>query len=513
MATRTRTVMFTDMADFTATVARSDREGLRKLITEHEELVSPIVRRYHGRVVKNLGDSFMCMFESATDALRATLDIQDLVVSAGGISIRIGMTTGDVEEIDGDAFGDAVNQASRILNKAPAGEIWFGPGTRACMNAAEIPWESVGRFHLKGIAVDVEVYRAVPAHRCWLPDPVQFAARRNRLVRVKRGQSVGMLLPPEPVVLLEGFLPGSSELAEALGRLPVLDPASLFLAAYHISPIDRATWTEAGRGLVIGTPAAIDRAMFDAQKAVSRSSGADTIVLDGGASVDMNLVIAGLALPAVPLSEVVASYFYDLLPDGRWVNQSDRAVVRVEVGSDGARLLVTSSGVTVDGRSRALDEVVPMRDGTRVDAVGTSHIFRALDSDYVGVLLCDTPMRLGVVAGQMAEMGREPGHPGLAFPDRRGQTNIRWYSGQRAARAKAGGFTLDRALAGRKQASVVLLGGGEIRLTPLHPRCATYVLRARGSGLDRIDGPTSVRLGDHVVVGTTVVGLREPDDV
>ena len=144
LSTVTRTVVFTDLESYTAKVARADREGLRKILAEHEHLVTPIIEKYGGRIVKNLGDSFMCLFLSATDALRSALDIQDVVTSKGNISIRLAMTTGDVEEIDGDAFGESVNLAARILGKAPAGEIWFGPGTRVCMNAAEIPWESVG---------------------------------------------------------------------------------------------------------------------------------------------------------------------------------------------------------------------------------------------------------------------------------------------------------------------------------------------------------------------------------
>lgn len=511
LGTRTRTVMFTDMADYTAAVSRADREELKRLLGAHQGLVEPNVQRYGGRVVKNLGDSFMCLFDSATDALRATLDIQDSVVNAGGISIRIGLTTGDVEEIDGDAFGDAVNQAARVMSKAPAGEIWFGPGTRVCMNAAEIPWESVGRFRLKGIAGEVDVYRAIPAHRCWLPDKVVQAARRNGLVRLRRGHHSGVMLPPEPIVLLEGFLPGSAELAEALGRLPVLDPARLYLSTYHISPADRQAWTEAGRGLVVGTPTAIDRAVFDAQKTSQHKSGADTIVIDGGSAADLELVIAGLALPAVPLSDVVAAYSYDLLPDGRWVNQSERAVMRVEADQHGPKLVVLSAGVSINGRSVRVDETVPLSHGMQIDAAGVTHAFVGLDDHYFGVLLADTPMRLGVVSGQTAEMGREPQHPGLAFPDRRGQANIRWCSGSRSARARAGGFTLDRALAGRRQASVVLVGD-DIRLTPLHPRCTTWLLRHQGRpSLERVPDATRVGLGDHVVVGTTVVGLRTPE--
>src|SRR5690606_17230531 len=153
---------------------------------EHEALVSPIVTRYGGRVVKNLGDSFLILFDSATDALRAALDVQHTVTDSGGNPIRLAMTTGDVEEIDGDAFGECVNLAARILSKAPASEIWFGKGTHVCMNQAEIPWESVGRYRLKGIPGEQEVFRAVPRATAWLPDAVAAAAKAGNLVRLKR---------------------------------------------------------------------------------------------------------------------------------------------------------------------------------------------------------------------------------------------------------------------------------------------------------------------------------------
>ena len=64
----------------------------------------------------------------------------------------------------------------------------------------------------------------------------------------------------------------------------------------------------------------------------------------------------------------------------------------------------------------------------------------------------------------------------LAYPDRRGQDNIRWCTGTRAARARSGGFTLDRALAGRRQASIEMQHG-ELKVTPLYAKCPTYILK------------------------------------
>lgn len=508
MGTATRTVVFTDLANYTAKVSRTDREGLRRILVEHEEFVQPIVQKYGGRIVKNLGDSFMCLFTSATDGLRAALDIQHVVTEGGEISIRLGMTTGDVEEIDGDAFGESVNLAARILSKTPAGEIWFGGGTHLCMNAAEIPWESVGRYRLKGIPGEQEVFRAVPRHRAWLPDAVAAAAKMGNLVRLRQGTRPP-LLPPDPTLLFEGFAPGSKELSDAVDALPVLNPAALWLVTYNIAESDRKAWAEQGRGLVIGTPEAVDGAIQETLRAVSRSSGSDTIVLDVGSNADLELHILGLALPAVPLHDVVATYSYDLLPDGRWVNRSERAIVRVEVNADGVRLHALCPGVVAGGRGLGSGESILLADHTQVQTPVGLVTFRHADNGYAGLLLMESEMRLGVSSGQTAELGREPNHPGLAFPDRRGQDNIRWCPGPRAARARAGGFTLDRALAGRRQAAIQIQGE-QIHLTPLHARCPTYVYSPEGK-LERADNPVGVRLDDLIVAGTTVVGLRAPE--
>lgn len=506
MATITRTVVFTDLANYAQKVSRTDRAGLRRILAYHQQLVAPIVKRYNGRVVKNLGDSFMILFESATDAVRAAIEVQENVTGdSAGTSIRLAMTTGDVEEIDGDAFGDTVNLAARILAKTPSGEIWFGAGCKVCMISKEIPWDTVGIFPLKGIAGGQEIFRAVPRHRAWLPDAVGAAAKFGTLVRIQRGQRPP-LLPPDPVVLLEGFVPGSQALDDAVGSLPVLNPSALWLCAYNVSESDRQDWIAAGRGLVIGTPSAIDAAVDEALKASTRSTGSDTIVLDVGTNAEFELVMCGLALPQVPLHDVVASYSYDLLPDGRWVNRSDRAMLRIDVTGGGLQLEALAPGVSVDGRAVQPGDGVAIGHGARIATSQGVHRFHGLPERYHGIITKDSDMRLGVAGGQTAELGREPNHPGLAFPDRRGQENIRWCAGPKAARARAGGFTLDRALAGRRQAAIQVVGEA-VNLMPLHARCPTYLLRPNGA-VERAEGTVSMSVDDLIVAGTTVVGLR-----
>jgi class 3 adenylate cyclase len=511
VTTATRTVLFTDLPDYTAQVSRTDREGLRRLLGQHEAVVGPLVARNRGRVLKNIGDSFLCLFPAATDALRAALEILGAGSQADVPTIRLAMTTGDVEEIEDDVFGSTVNLAARILGVTPANECWFGQGTRICMNEAEVAWEEVGQFHLKGIPGDEPCYRLVPAGRVWLPLPLASAARNGRLVRLRPGERPESVAA-NAVVLFEGFTAGSPALEEALAGLPVLEPSAFYLAAHTLSAGDRHAWTRSGRGLVIGTPEAIGRALVetegDARGAKPFLDDSSTMFLELRRRVDLQLVVCGLALPAVPLAEVVAGYSFDLLEDGSWVTQSQQAVLRVDVHPGEVAVRALSAGVSVDGRLLAPGEEVALRDGAALVGPGGALRYRQTDGAYAGVLLADTDQWLGLLSGQTAELGRKPNPPGLAFPNRDRADNLRWCSGPRAARAQASQFTLDRYLSGRRQAAVQL-SGNAIRLVPLHRECPTYVLRR--DGLQAVEEPTQVTLGDLIVAGTNVIGLRAPE--
>ena len=506
MATRTLTVVFTDLANYTASTRRADRAGLRDLIATHEKLVPPVLERYGGRVVKNLGDSYMALFEAATDAVRACVELVETIPQAGQFSIRAGLATGDVEEIDGDAFGDAVNLASRILSKAPDAEVWFSRATLLCMNQSEVAWETVGRFQLKGIPGEVELTRAVPNDRAWLPEVVSDAARAHRLVRIQRGDPLPKLAP-NPVILLEGFTPGSEALRSFVDRMPVVDPACLWLSTYNIAPEDRHDWVSSGRGLIIGQPSAVESIILETRRPAS-GTGTDTIILDVGATAIAELVMAGLALPRVPMSEVVAGYTYDLLSDGRWVNRSDSCIARVDVSPEAVRFIAQAPGLRIGGRQAPPGQPVVLENSDEIGTPsGTIRFVQAQGRAYAGLLLADSVARLSVAPGQGAEIGREPSYPGLALPDRRGQENIRWCLGSRAARARESGFTLDRALAGRKQCGVDHGPEGMV-LVSKHSRCPTWLLGPTGP--EQVTAPRSVDLGDMIVVGTSVIAIREP---
>lgn len=509
LSTKLRTVLFTDLAGYTDAVARSDRNELRILIQEHEDFTRELISRHNGRAVKNLGDSYLCLFESATDALRAGLEACKIGLRGGTFRIRAGCATGDVEEIDGDAFGDAVNMAARIIGKAPAGELWFSESTRLCCNLSEIAWEDVGRFSLKGFPGEQAAYRALHESQCHLPEALVKAVRAGKLCLIQEGQHLPTL-PPDPVILFEGFKPGSQALRDALAALPVLDAGKIWLSAYKIAPLDRHEWKSTGRGLLVGTHEAARAALEEIRTQITMSAGTHTIIFDASEAAEMELVMAGLALPAVPMANVIDGYTYDLLGDGRWVNRAANPILRVDVSADGVRIIAKTTGVELNGLALNPSDTALLRHGSTLRTTAGTIAFHSVDSkSYAGLLVAPTSHRISVMRGQQTELGREPNHPGLALPDRKGQENVRWCSGTRAAKAREGGFTLDRALAGRRQTGVEIDGEGTVRINSLHERCATFILRENGR-LHRIEGSAQGLAGELIVTGTSVIQLREP---
>ena len=487
--TVTRTILFTDLADYTGRVSRANREDIRRILSDHEAAVRPLVEYHGGRIVKNIGDSYLCAFHSATDGLRAAMAIHDDDQRRDfADTIRMSIGSGDVEEIDGDVYGSPVNVAARILELTPAGETWFNVATRLCMNSSEIPWDSVGRFALKGIPEEQDCFRLVPKARTWLPKRVKAAIESRCLVQLGPNEAPPNL-PIDPVILLENFTPNSDKLHRALSALPVLAPQALYLTAHTLSMADRLDWLESGHGLVIGSHDAINNVIIEHVEA-TRTHAADTFSLDPEATVvvsrvkkaDLELTICGLALPAVPFSQVVDSYSYELIPDGRWVTRSSRALLRLTVTAGSVVVHALQPEISIAGQNVAPGHHRQLTERAVIETpVGW---FEFLPTNrYAGVILHETQMRLSLRRGQRGELGRNPGSPGLAFPNRPGQDNIQWCSGERAESARADGFTLDRVLAGRQQASVEPTGDG-FTLTPLHDACLTYVLR--GGKLKRL---------------------------
>ena len=125
------------------------------------------------------------------------------------------------------------------------------------------------------------------------------------------------------------------------------------------------------------------------------------------------------------------------------------------------------------------------------------------------MLVGDTQIRVPMSSGHRVEIGREPQNPGMLLPDRNNQENIRWCPGPRAARAREKGFTLDKVLTGRRHCGLYV-AGSHATVNALHETLPTVMLD-HALRLTRITAPQIATFGDLLLLGTTVVALREHD--
>jgi class 3 adenylate cyclase len=165
-ATRHLTILLTDIKGFTDKTSHKSRAGITSMLDDHRSVVLPILEGRGGRLVKTIGDAFLMTFESPTNAVLAGVAVQAALAKRNAgraaddrLEIRIAINAGEVNVIDNDVFGEAVNITARIEGIAEAGQVYFTEAVYLAMNKTEVPSSEVGLVQLKGIPEKIRVYK------------------------------------------------------------------------------------------------------------------------------------------------------------------------------------------------------------------------------------------------------------------------------------------------------------------------------------------------------------------
>ena len=75
----TYTVMFTDLVDSTAQRARLGDNVADELHLRHQAILSEVVARHQGTVVKTTGDGIMAAFHGAADGITCAVESQQAI--------------------------------------------------------------------------------------------------------------------------------------------------------------------------------------------------------------------------------------------------------------------------------------------------------------------------------------------------------------------------------------------------------------------------------------------------
>ena len=135
-------IMFTDLAGFSRQVEKFGILHFLQVILEHKDLLSPIIRKHDGILIKVQADSLLMIFRRTSSAVQCAVEMQHVLKQFNlkrppetEVLLCVGIGYGEMLRIgDLDVWGREVNAASKLgEDTAKAGEILL---TRAAVESA-----------------------------------------------------------------------------------------------------------------------------------------------------------------------------------------------------------------------------------------------------------------------------------------------------------------------------------------------------------------------------------------
>ncbi|HEY8566764.1 MAG TPA: adenylate/guanylate cyclase domain-containing protein [Beijerinckiaceae bacterium] len=195
-------IVAADVAGYSRLVAEDEEETLRRL-SAYREVFDDFIRRYGGRIFNTAGDAVLSEFESAVEAVRAAIDIQESLRTRNmayppsrKLQFRIGITIGDVVERGGDLLGDGVNIAARLEGLAEPGGICVSRSVHeAVANKISVPFRDLGTREVKNIPNPVHAFVvALPNAEAAAASPEPKEAPKRRVATWLIGSGTAALI-------------------------------------------------------------------------------------------------------------------------------------------------------------------------------------------------------------------------------------------------------------------------------------------------------------------------------
>ena len=173
-------ILAADVAGYSRLMAEDEEDTLARLAAA-KRVFREAVDHVGGRVFNTAGDAILAEFPSAVEALRAALSIQGALNDLDRhdppqrrVRFRMGLTIGDVVEVEGDLLGDGVNIAARLEGLAEPGGICLSRTLHEAVSGkVQVSFRDIGAQRLKNIPRPVHAFRVV------MPDdPAGVAAQR-----------------------------------------------------------------------------------------------------------------------------------------------------------------------------------------------------------------------------------------------------------------------------------------------------------------------------------------------
>jgi ABC-type transport system substrate-binding protein/class 3 adenylate cyclase/tRNA A-37 threonylcarbamoyl transferase component Bud32 len=126
---RLRTFLIADVRGYTRYTQEHGDEAAAELASTFARVTRDVVERREGRLIELRGDEALVVFESARQALRAAVEMQQQVQETGlPQGVGIGLDAGEAIPVGKGFRGAALNLAARLCSRARAGEVLASEG-------------------------------------------------------------------------------------------------------------------------------------------------------------------------------------------------------------------------------------------------------------------------------------------------------------------------------------------------------------------------------------------------
>ena len=151
-------ILFTDIVGYTAMMQKDEQNALA--VTRHFiAVLKQASETFHGKILNDYGDGSLCCFPSATEAVKAALQIQQQLQQDPRVPLRVGIHVGELFFEENKVMGDSVNVASRIQTLACANSILFSKEVfDKLKNQPDYKSVSLGKFEFKNVDEPLEIF-------------------------------------------------------------------------------------------------------------------------------------------------------------------------------------------------------------------------------------------------------------------------------------------------------------------------------------------------------------------
>jgi adenylate cyclase len=161
------TIAFVDLTGSVSVFETLGNDRAAKAVTKLTQWIGSVGLEHNGKVVKMLGDGVLLSFTNNRLAVECMSLIQQEHAQRVAqwpnrlkLMMQIGMARGQVVQVDGDCFGDAVNVASRLSDLAGPEQILVNDTViRKLGKAHNVRSRSLGPIRIKGRVEPAEVFR------------------------------------------------------------------------------------------------------------------------------------------------------------------------------------------------------------------------------------------------------------------------------------------------------------------------------------------------------------------